>query len=655
MNNYVLTAFAALLPTFLSAQQPGPKKAVRFPLPCDRSLPATNTSLVLEFPPLATLEKEGKGFFPYQFIKEGFLKASLQLWNILSSGSEDYVQRNTKLVQELQGLDLGFSLSLLSFPKMRGGSLDFDPRGALLLGQARDSSWVKGAGKRILRVFAKEGETELIEKALGGTPLMGTFLHRSFSEDSNRLGVLAFAHRGKRIAVYSNSFSASDEDTFVARSKLVLENAESALGAGIGTLGLKRGGARVEGIKVFQPKGTILGRLVAHLGPYFQQAEKNWKERGYGEDGPFVLGFHSIQDLQDTLWTQKGKTFEKIEVIEREAVPSIFEVFAPLAPTKARPSDLLPPKALGFLRVSINLPWIKKLFDRFQASKRLALSPSETIMSLNMIRGILGMPIPKENPGNMEDMLGSKELLVLLALPSPGSFWPEIFVLSPKGGSPLSQEDRLLAFAQPALSSIRKKKTLSIKKLIHESIKYLGKGKNRIAYLNIFKVARLADPGRSMSIPEGLFPGGGKLSLGSNERFEILSFSPASLRNYLQGRRSPAQAWNPSELSQTKGEMLQTGFNLAPLVKIYPFKALFLLFSAFVSPMGPTRSIKFPDFNRIGRFLGPENFRIHRLPSRGGKRGMLIINHQGGSMFSPFTPLTLGIGGKFLYALHFGF
>ena len=628
------------------------KGQLRFPLACDRDLPAKNTLLVLEFPPLQTLEKEGARFFPFQFIKEGFLRASLQLSYPAFSNWGGFDRRNTELIQKLRGLNQGFSFSLLSFPRQREKNSDFDPQGILILAQAQDSSWAQTEGERLLKVFATKGKTKRLEQSLGGTPLMGTFLTRMFSEDWRRVGILGFSRRGRRIAVYTNSYHAWDEESGRTQLEHAFEDAEAALGAGLGTLGLKRGGARIQGIPVFVPEGRILGRMVAHPGPFFERLEK--QESRSRAQVPRRLGLHSIKAVQDTLWIREGKSFEKIEVLEREGVPSIFDALAPLGPTQAKPSDLLPPKALGYFRFSLHLPWIKKTIERFQASKSLALSRAELGRTLNMIRAFLGMPILRKDPSDMADMRGSQELLVLFALPSPGSLWPEIFILSPKRNIPLSHEDRLLALAQPTLSRIRKDKNLSLKKRFHQAIKHLGKGANRISYLNLFQFALSLDPERSKSFPERLFPGGGKLSLASDNHFEILSFSPASLRNYLRGRRAPHQGWCPKNLLQKKGDLVQAGFDLSPLVRIYPIKLVLLAIHAMFSFGTPDPSFKIPDFKTIEKWLGPEQWNMRRMPSNKTKRGLLVIDHKGGSTMTPFNFAAWGIVESLLDALHFG-
>ena len=638
---------------------PSAQKPIRFPLPCDRSLPTENTLFVLESPPLKVLKKEGGTFFPYQFIKEKLLTTILSLGR---SNLTHWDSLDPLLIKELEGMDRGFSLSVFSFPQKRGKTTFFHEEGALLLGQTSNRSWAEGQWGRLNQHFTEKDKTELQEKTLGGSPLVGRFLHSLYRKGGpNRLGILGHGRRGSIMGLHVNTFFAWSEKAATERQKNAMEGAQFNLGAGLGALGLKHGGAKVKGLKVYRPKGTILGRLVAHLGPYFQHTEERWKKWGRGETPPQLLGFFSIQAVQDTLWTHAGKLFEKIEILEREDVRSIFAVLAPLAPPRAPIPESLPAKAVGYLRVSFHLPWIKELFERIQASNNYAISQPNMAMALNTIRAILGMPIPKTNPSKMSDMVGTREITILLALPSPGSLWPEIFILSPKGKSPLSQEARLSALSKPFLKTILRGRDLPEEQIIQSKIKHLGKDQSRVSYLNFFKLVNNDGTRGSSLIMRSFLPGGGKFSTGSNDQFEILSFSPAVLRNYLRGKRTPPSTvsdWCPSPSPQGKGDLLQAGFNLRPLVKVYPFQVVLLGFQATrVSSRNARKAEKpkIPNFKRMGEWMTPETIRMRRLPAKEGKRGMLVINHEGVSILSPYSILGLSYAGNFLSDLAFGF
>jgi hypothetical protein len=615
-------------------------------------LPQENTIFVLESPPLHVLEKEGKRFFPYVFFKDGFQLALLSMGNPTNPKWEVFEKTSPIFLDELRKMSRGFSLSTFSFPQKKGKYQNIGPQGLLLLGQTSDRKEIEGQWERLRSLFFSKGKRfSFEERALGGSPLTGKFLTEVFQpKRRGMLGSLAYSRRGKIVGLHANSFYGWNKETAKTRGEMALEAAELQLGAGLGTLGLKRGGTKVEGLDVFQPQGIILGRLVSNSGPFFRRLEESWKKRNRGVTPPQMLGFLSIEGAQDTIWKKDGKFFERMEIVERQGVPSIVDAFTILPPKKGKLKGLLPAKAVGFLRISVNLPWVKNLFQQIQASQHYSVSTAEMVRSLNTIRAILGMPIPKKNPKDMKDMVGNQEILILLALPSPGTFWPEVFILSPKLKTSLSREDRLSALADPLIYFLLRGKPFPDKRLLLSSIKFFGEGTSRVAYLNYFTLVQKTGTRRSYGILRGFLPGGGKFSVGSNEDFEILSFSPATLRRYLRGKRTSdsSASWGPSSFSGEQGKLLQAGINLAPLIQVYPFQTIFTLIRTITISLSKGKKRKLPNFQNLGALFGAETFRIQRLPSQGGKKGVIVLHHEGGSFLSPYSILAMAFGGTYL-------
>ncbi len=389
----------------------------------------------------------------------------------------------------------------------------------------------------------------------------------------------------------------------------------------------------------------------------FRFAEEKWKKRKRGMTPPMMLGFFSVDGIQDTIWTQGGKIRERIEATERKGQRSVFDALVPLKAGEDDLKGIFPSKAIGFFRISVHLPWIKDLFGLIQKSKNFSISMQNQAMALNTIRGILGMPIPKNVAEGMGDFVGNREITLLLALPSPGSFWPEIFLLSPKNNAPLSREARLMAISKPIFSLFRRNLTPLKDSEIRDAMKVLGRKKTKISYLNYMKLAMKNRNRGLMEMVLGVFPGGGKFSVGSNDRFEILSFSPSALRGYLRGKRASeprAKSLESVLVGKGEGELLQGVVNLGPLVKVYPFQAIFSVIT-MAGLRGKKKKLKIPPFAELARLLGPETFGLRRLPPQGEGRGVLVLDHEGGALLSPFSILGLGYSGVFFSDLMVAF
>ncbi|GEM_PF-4694711 len=651
-----MITFPILLTLLLPQAQKASQRPIRFPLLCDRNLPAKNTLVLLESPPLQVLEKEGNNFFPYIFLRDGFLSSLLALDQGSSHRWASFLNSQKKILGELKGLDRGFSLSALVYPQKTGKYTYSTYRGTLLLGQSSNRDWLTSQWERFQPLLETEKDTKEEELTLGGSPLVAHWIHGTPSSHSRGFHTsIAYARRGKTIGIHVHKFYHWDWDsaTFDQRLKPAKEAAEFNLGAGLGALGLKRGGATIMGLPAFHPKqGTILGRFVSHTGPWFQATEEFLEKRGRGVTPPMMLGFFSLEGVEDTIWTEGGRISERIQAKERPGKRSVFDAFAPLSAGSDELRGILPQKAIGSLRVSIHLPWIKKLFELIQASKRYSVSQENLATALNTIRAILGMPIPDQAPTKMNDFVGSQELIALLALPSPGSFWPEIFLLTPKRKTSASPLKRLQAISQPFLVSLLGTQLSADE--AKKAVKILGKGKTQIRYLNYLAFAKSKMKSSRLSVlmlMGGALPGGGKFCVSSNDRFEILSFSPSSLRTYLKGKRTPdaeASKWNPAYLAGEKGELLQCGLNLAPLVEAYPFQSLFL----FATRRGPAgKKPKIPRFKNLARLFQPETILLRRLPAKEKEKGVLLLKHQGGSFLSPYTFFSMFFGAQFIETL----
>ncbi len=653
-------AFLALLalgcpPSFAQQAASTSEKPVEFPLRCDRKLSTDSTLFLLESAPLWLLEKHQRHSFPYKLASTGLGRFFFQLDRSPSQRRNGLEAALPKLVEELRGFDRGFSFAALYFPYKTKKYTYLNMEGITFLGQTSNKEWLRNQWNRLRPLFEDpQGKVEET-RALGESPitatwLYGTYLRPDGQKSQGALGAIAHAQRGSYGGFFTGTYYGWNETSAKERLSRVLGSGEKALATGLGAMRGDRKGASIPGVKVLHPEGTVLGRLLFQFGPFMKQEENLHGRKGI--QGHELFGFLSIQGAQDTVWVKGDRLFEKLQILENNEANSVFEALTPLDSAPSAILPLLPKKAIGYLRFRFNLDWLRELFGRTQKKSRFALSKSELALTLNTIRAIAALPIP-EDPLSLEDLKGSVEIALLISPPSPGSYWPEIFVLTPKREKRLSPKDRLGALTQPfyAIFLGRGEKQEDLAK----SIKTLGKGVKALSFVNYAKVITEHQKKSWFRMPTGAYPGAGNFCAAENDAYSILCFTPSAMRRFLRspkkGAKAESPSWLPKEILGQKGDLLQGTLRLQDLVPFYPL-SLFLAFSTTSS--GPIKNNsdknkkkaqpKVPTARKIAKLLGTETFRFYRLPSQGEGRGLLVMDHQGEGLFSPFNIATLAFG-----------
>ncbi|HHI80214.1 MAG TPA: hypothetical protein ENK02_09540 [Planctomycetes bacterium] len=648
MNRIALATTVALFPSFLWAQQPVAKKAIRFPLRCDRSLPSDGTLFLLESAPISLLEKHGKHFFPLQFVKTGIASLLISLEAAGRPGWKRYRAALPKLLAELRGFDQGFSLAGMYFPYKDGERTILNPEGFSVFGQSSNKQWVLGQWDRLATLFRDPKTNTHEERALGGSPISSNWIYDLFiGPDGNPsqgvLGVVGHARRGKFASFFTASYYGWREEYSKKQLARVLHSGEHSLAAGLGILKNDHKGNRIEGIDVFRPQGTTLGRVLVHLGTYMEKVRANSKTSHRNMEEMEALGLLSIFGIQDTVWVENETIREKIQVREWKGRNSVFDGLAPLDSDATQYQSLLPPKAFGFLRLRLSMDWLHQLLERIQAQKRMRLRPENLARVLNLIRSLLALPIPK-NPASLDDFQGTQEIVVFFSPPSPGSFWPEIFILTPKKGTSLKPHQRLQKLAG-FFYKIRIPNYEEKDPAYSKSVKDKGKGTTSYSYVNYGKVISEHEKKNWFTIPVGALPGAGIFSAAQTEDYSILCFAPSAMRSFLKtlssGKgKTDKPEWIPQEALGHKGDLLQGVLRLQELAKTFPWKLAF----AGMMVASPHKR-KIPGSADIARLFTTEAFRIYRLPPQGEDKGLLVMDHSGSGLVSLHSWATFFYGG----------
>ncbi len=655
MTAFPLTALCAvslsLLP-ILPAQQTTPpsKKPVVFPLRGDRHLPSDGLFFLLESAPVWVLEEHGRHFLPYQMAKTGIGPALFGLDKSWDSRWGAFQEMIPKLAAELRGFDRGFSLTALYFPRKEKGYTRMQPEGITVIGQTSDKEWLQHRWDRVGPLFKDANVNEEEAKALGTSPMVANWVYGVYPRPDGKhtyghLGVLGVARRGKFGSLFTGSYIAWNEQAAKNGLDRTRESGEKSLSLSLGAYKSNRKGARIQGLEPFQPKGTILGRVLFPLSPYIEQMKKVYGPHPRDLEDPKAMGMLSIQGVQDTVWAEGETIHEKIQVLENKGNPSVFEALAPLESDPSQVLPLLSKKAFGFFRLRLNLAWFANLFSRTQKNKRLSLSKGELTLFLNTLRAITALPIPKD-PTSLEDLKGSVELTLLFGPPSPGSFWPEIFVLTQKRPGSLPPRKRLAALAQPFYTTFLRNhvKDPSLAK----NIKTIGKGAKTLSFVNYGMAISKYQKKSWFRVPTGVFPGSGIFCAAEDKDYAILCFAPSAMRRFL--RRDPAKTtrptWLPKGALGQKGDLLQGALRLGSLAKVYPFG--FLLAATQRRRPAMTKQKTNPRIlkgSQLAKLFTTETFRIYRHPPKGDHRGLLVMDHTGSGLFSLFNISAITFGG----------
>jgi hypothetical protein len=558
-----------------------------------------------------------------------------------------------KLVKEIRGFDRGFSIAGHYFARKEGKTIRIEPEGLSIHGQSSNKEWLQSQWSRIRPIFYQASFNTEESRALGGSPITANWIYGVLERPDGKpidrtLGAIALARRGKIASFFTGLFYTWSPQSREKRLLRVLDTGEKALSVGLGALKSDRKGARIPGLEVFQPKGTTLGRVVFNLAPYFDQLSKSW---GKALEESKALGFLSTQSLQGRAWVEDGIINEKIQILETKNMPSAFEAVSPLESNASRILSILPKKAFGFLRFKLNLDWFRKLFQRTQKLRGLRLTKGELSLLLNTIRSLNALPIPKD-PTSLDDFIGTQSLTLFFSPPSPGSYWPEIFVVTPKREKRTSPRERLETLSKPFYKMLIGNK--SDDKTLNKKIKIKGKGARSLAYLNYGKVIVENQKSGWFRVSTGLLPGGGSFCAAETDHYSILCFTPSAMKRFLRSKKTENMpSWLPEEALGKKGDLLQGCFRLQNFSKTYPLRMAL----AIIGRNSPKSKNKphIPTSTEIAQLFSTESFRLYRLPSKEKKKSVIVFDHKGSGLFSLINISSISFGGILLDYLFYSF